>query len=153
MNRVGNDLLAELWVFKVSGDRQATGAFGTHLLGSFHRIVVLVQIGEHDVCTFACEQHGDGAADAEVDAARVQLDRIKFESSPYRGWVICLGQMMLGAGVAAILGGGATEMFLAAVAGGLLYLVQQSLLRTQLSVLFIQALGAAVPTAMGMAAM
>lgn len=88
-----------------------------------------------------------------VDAARVQLDRIKFESSPYRGWVICLGQMLLGAGVAAILGGGATEMLLAAIAGGLLYLVQQPLLRTRLSVFFIQALGAAVPTAMGMAVM
>lgn len=88
-----------------------------------------------------------------VDEARAELDRVRTETPPYRHWVICLGQMLLGAGVAAILGGGPLEMLLAAIANALLYIVQVPLLRTQLSVFFIQAIGAAVPTVLGLVVM
>lgn len=88
-----------------------------------------------------------------VDQARVELDRIRTQTPPYRHWVICVGQMMLGSGVAAILGGGVLEMLLAAIAGGLLYVVQVPLLRTQISVFFIQAAGATVPTAIALTIM
>lgn len=88
-----------------------------------------------------------------VDEARASLDRIRDETPPYRAWVISVGQGLTGAGVAAILGGNGLEMFLAAVANALLFLVQLPLLRTQLSSFFIQAIGAAVPTAIALTVM
>src|SRR5690606_8696108 len=75
------------------------------------------------------------------------------ETRPYRTWVVCLGAGLSGAGVAAILGGRAPEMMLAGIANMLLYLVKIPLLRTQLSVFFIQAIAAAVPTTIALAVM
>ncbi|RMB61985.1 threonine/serine exporter family protein [Tessaracoccus antarcticus] len=83
-----------------------------------------------------------------LDAARDRLDGLRSNARPYRVWVITLGQALTGVGVAAILGGRPGEMLLAALANSLMFLVQLTLTRTQLSVFFIQALGAAVPTAM-----
>ncbi|GAB3813429.1 threonine/serine exporter family protein [Tessaracoccus terricola] len=94
-----------------------------------------------------------GARQLELDAARDKLDALYDNIRPYRGWVICLGQALLGAGVAAILGGRVQEIGLAALANALLFLVQLWLARTQLSVFFIQAVGAAVPTAMAIGIM
>lgn len=88
-----------------------------------------------------------------VDAARERLDVIRHETRPYRTWVVCLGAGLSGAGVAAILGGRAPEMMLAGIANMLLYLVKIPLLRTQLSVFFIQAIAAAVPTTIALAVM
>ncbi len=89
-----------------------------------------------------------GAGRVDLDDARDRLDALRSRSRPYRGWVVTLGQAITGVGVAAILGGRPGEMVLAAIANALMYLVQLVLSRTQLSVFFIQALGAAVPTAM-----
>ncbi len=88
-----------------------------------------------------------------VDEAREQLDGVRYDTRPYRTWVVCLGAAMSGAGVAAILGGRTGEMVLAGMANMLLYLVKIPLLRTQLSVFFIQAIAAAVPTALALAVM
>lgn len=89
-----------------------------------------------------------GTGKVELDAARDRLDALRDHSRPYRAWVITLAQAVTGVGVAAILGGRPLEMVLAAIANALMYLVQLALARTQLSVFFIQAIGAAVPTAM-----
>lgn len=89
-----------------------------------------------------------GTGRTELDVARARLDALRSHSRPYRPWVITLAQALTGVGVAAILGGRPFEMLLAAVANALMYLVQLALARTQLSVFFIQAIGAAVPTAM-----
>ena len=89
-----------------------------------------------------------GSGTLDLDVARDKLDALRSESQPYRVWVITLGQALTGVGVAAILGGRPGEMLLAAIANSLMYLVQLALARTQLSVFFIQALGAAVPTTM-----
>ena len=94
-----------------------------------------------------------GERELELDEAREQLEALYRDVRPYRGWVICLGQAVTGAGVAAILGGRPLEILLAAIANALLYLVQLLLARTQLSVFFIQAFGAAVPTALAIAIM
>ncbi|MEO7588495.1 MAG: threonine/serine exporter family protein [Arachnia sp.] len=83
-----------------------------------------------------------------LDDARDRLDGLRSRARPYRVWVITLGQALTGVGVAAILGGRPGEMLLAALANSLMFLVQLALTRTQLSVFFTQALGAAVPTAM-----
>ncbi|MDO5737481.1 MAG: threonine/serine exporter family protein [Propionibacteriaceae bacterium] len=91
-----------------------------------------------------------GTGNVELEAARVRLDALRSHSRPYRIWVITLGQTVTGVGVAAILGGRPGEMALAALANTLMFLVQYALTRTQLSVFFIQALGAAVPTALAM---
>lgn len=89
----------------------------------------------------------------DLDQGRDKLDALYEGIRPYRGWVVCLGQAVLGAGVAAILGGRPFEMVLAALANALLFLVQLLLARTNLSVFFIQAIGAAVPTALAVAIM
>lgn len=89
-----------------------------------------------------------GTGSVELDVARDRLEVLRTHSRPYRPWVITLGQALTGAGVAAILGGRPGEMALAALANTLMYLVQLALSRTQLSVFFNQAIGAAVPTAM-----
>ncbi len=89
-----------------------------------------------------------GTGKLELDAARDRLDLLREESRPYRTWVVTLGQALTGVGVAAILGGRPGEMMMAALANALMFLVQLALTRTQLSVFFTQALGAAVPTAM-----
>ncbi len=89
-----------------------------------------------------------GTGKLDLDAALDRLDALRTRSRPYRGWVVTLGQALTGAGVAAILGGRPGEMALAALANALMYLVQLKLARTQLSVFFSQAIGAAVPTTM-----
>lgn len=89
-----------------------------------------------------------GERELDLDEARDKLDALYDNVRPYRGWVVCLGQAVLGAGVAGLLGGRLLEVGLAALANALLYIVQLWLGRTQLSVFFIQAIGAAVPTAM-----
>ncbi|WP_185975747.1 threonine/serine ThrE exporter family protein [Tessaracoccus rhinocerotis] len=101
--------------------------------------------------THLIDEIGEGGLDLEE--AREKLDALYDNIRPYRGWVICLGQAVLGAGVAAILGGRAVEMGFAALANALLFIVQLRLARTQLSVFFIQAVGAAVPTAMAVGIM
>lgn len=94
-----------------------------------------------------------GTGGLELELARDRLDVIRAHSRPYRGWVVTAGQALTGVGVAAILGGRPGEMALAALANTLMYLLQLWLARTQLSVFFIQAIGASVPTAMAMAIM
>lgn len=88
-----------------------------------------------------------------VDDARERLDVIRFETRSYRTWVVAVGAALSGAGVAAILGGRPAEMMLAALANMLLYLVKIPLLRTQLSLFFIQAIAAAVPTSVALLVM
>ena len=88
-----------------------------------------------------------GTGDLPLEEAAARLDTIRRTLRPYRGWVLCLGQAAVGTGVAAILGGRPLEMVLAALANAMLYMVNRILLRTQLSVFFIQAAAAAVPTA------
>lgn len=87
-----------------------------------------------------------GTGAVPLDDARARFDRLASEAKPYRSWVIALGQALLGAGVAAILGGRPEEMAIAAFANAALFVVQLWLSRTGLSSLFIQAFGAAVPT-------
>lgn len=94
-----------------------------------------------------------GSGKVELDDAIDRFEALRNDVRPYRPWVICLGQAALGAGVAAILGGRPTEIFLAAVANALLFVVQLLLTRTQLSVFFIQAIGATIPTAMAVGVM
>lgn len=94
-----------------------------------------------------------GERELELEEARDKLDALYNDIRAYRNWVICLGQAVLGAGVAAILGGRPPEVGLAAIANSLLFVVQLLLGRTQLSVFFIQAIGAAVPTAMAVGIM
>ncbi len=94
-----------------------------------------------------------GNRELELDEARRRLETLRQEGRPYRGWVIAFGQALTGGGVAALLGGHMTEILLAALANALLYVVQYVLSRTALSVFFIQAFGAAVPTAMAVAVM
>ncbi|MGV8846964.1 threonine/serine ThrE exporter family protein [Tessaracoccus sp.] len=89
-----------------------------------------------------------GTGKLDLDTARDRLELLREESRPYRMWVVTLGQALTGVGVAAILGGRPGEMVMAALANALMFLVQLALTRTQLSVFFTQALGAAVPTAM-----
>ena len=91
-----------------------------------------------------------GTGKLDLDLARDRLDALRANAQPYRGWVVTLGQAITGVGVAAILGGRPGEMVLAAIANSLMYLLQLVLSRTQLSVFFSQALGAAVPTAMAL---
>lgn len=94
-----------------------------------------------------------GTGKVGLEVARDRLDTLRNHARPYRPWVITLAQAVTGAGVAAILGGRPLEMVLAALANSLMYLVQVALARTQLSVFFIQAFGAAVPTAMAVIVM
>lgn len=89
-----------------------------------------------------------GTGKLALEAARYRLDALRTNAQPYRAWVVTLGQALTGLGVAAILGGRPFEMLLAGVANALMYLLQLTLSRTQLSVFFTQAFGAAVPTAM-----
>ena len=89
-----------------------------------------------------------GTGTVGLEAARDRLDALRSQSRPYRLWVLTISQSLVGVGVAAILGGRPTEMLMAAVANTLMFLVQYFLMRTQLAVFFIQAIGAAVPTAM-----
>lgn len=89
-----------------------------------------------------------GTGGLELEAARDRLEALRSHARPYRAWVVTAGQAITGLGVAAILGGRPLEMLLAAVANALMYLVQLWLSRTQLSVFFSQAFGAAVPTAL-----
>lgn len=88
-----------------------------------------------------------GSGEVPMEEAAAKLERIRRSVRPYRNWVVCLGKAAVGAGVAAILGGRPLEMVLAAFANVLLYLVKLMLVRTQLSVFFVQAAAAAVPTA------
>ena len=94
-----------------------------------------------------------GTGKLDLEPARERMDRLRGQSRPYRGWVVAAGQAVTGVGVAAILGGRPGEMLLAALANTLMYLLQLWLTRTQLSVFFLQAIGASVPTAMAIAIM
>lgn len=94
-----------------------------------------------------------GAGQLSLEAARDRMDAIQATRLPYRGWVVCLGQMAVGVGVAGLLGGRPLELTLAGVAIALLYVVQSLLGRTRLSGFFVQAFGAAVPTTMALAIM
>ncbi len=89
-----------------------------------------------------------GTGKMELNVAHAKLDALKTHAQPYRAWVVTLGQGLTGLGVAAILGGRPFEMFLAGIGNALMYLLQLALARTQLSVFFTQAFGAAVPTAL-----
>ncbi len=89
-----------------------------------------------------------GTGQLELEVARARLDSLRTDAQPYRAWVVTLGQALTGIGVAAILGGRPFEMLLAGIANALMYLLQLALARTQLSVFFTQAFGAAVPTTM-----
>lgn len=94
-----------------------------------------------------------GEGKLTLEQARERLAAISADPRPYRGWVILLGQALVGASVAGLLGGRPPEIALAGLASGLLYAVQNVLARTSLSSFFLQAFGAAVPTAMGIAIM
>jgi len=89
-----------------------------------------------------------GTGKLDIETARDRLDALRSHTRLYRGWVVTAGQALTGLGVAAILGGRPAEMMLAALANAIMYLLQLRLSRTQLSVFFTQAIGAAVPTAM-----
>lgn len=88
-----------------------------------------------------------------VTTARAALDDIRIQAPSYRRWVIAAAYAMMGVAVAGILGGGVMELVLSAIANVALYLVTIPLYRTSLSIFFIQAVAASVPTAMGMIAM
>lgn len=94
-----------------------------------------------------------GTGRVELDDAIAKFENLRNDIRPYRSWVVCLGQAALGAGVAAILGGRPMEIFLAAVANAVLFVVQLALARTSLSVFFIQAIGASIPTALAVGVM
>ncbi len=89
-----------------------------------------------------------GTGTVELEEAHQKFDALRTHAQPYRAWVVASGQALTGFGVAAILGGRPFEMLLAGLGNALMYLLQLALSRTQLSVFFTQAFGAAVPTAL-----
>ena len=81
-----------------------------------------------------------------VRQARERLDAVASAPHPYRRWVVTLSLAMLGAAVAALIGGSLPVMALSAATTALVDRVQRRLAHLGLPALFSQAVGAGIPT-------
>lgn len=97
----------------------------------------------------------DAAAAGQIPLANAQdkFNVLRVSGRPYRAWVVAVANGVLSGGVAAMLGGSALEVSLAALSMVLVYLAQAGLLRLRVATFYQQIVGAAVPTAIGLAVM
>ena len=86
-----------------------------------------------------------------VRQARERLDAVASAPHPYRRWVVTLSLAMLGAAVAALIGGSVWVMALSAATTALVDRVQRRLAHLGLPALFTQAVGAGIPTLVAVA--
>lgn len=81
-----------------------------------------------------------------VRQARERLDAVASAPHPYRRWVVTVSLALLGAAVAALIGGSLPVMALSAATTALVDRVQRRLAHLGLPALFSQAVGAGIPT-------
>lgn len=80
-----------------------------------------------------------------VDEARSRLEAIVTAPHPYRRWLVTVALGVLGAGVAALFGGGVAMMIVSGASTALVDRVQRLLARRRIAAFFTQAVGAAIP--------
>ncbi len=82
----------------------------------------------------------------DVQAARARLDEAVRAPHPYQRWLVTVALALMGAAVAALLGGGPLLMTIAALTTAAIDRVQRALERVGLPAFFTQAVGGAMPT-------
>lgn len=102
---------------------------------------------EHFVQKLEEEEHPD------LDRAIIRFERLSQDPHVYRPWVMLAGAAVMGASVAALLGGDLSDMVVATIATVLCEFVRSNARKRGLNAFFSQAVGASVPAVIGLLVM